>query len=128
MFSRKIKLPTTVKAYEKLVAKVVKKYKLEDAHHAAAIISVAIRHLPNDQAYTTVKFLGDYVTKNIANFIADHQSKVLRHESEVDQLVSILKNDPNDNQARDALTKAVGEGSKYAEAALQKLQPDVIAG
>lgn len=124
----RIKLPTTVKEYEELVDKVVKKHKLQDKHHAAAIISVAIRHLPVTEAYTTLDYLGHYVIKNIANFIADHQAKVLRHESEIDQLANILTNDPNDGQARDALVKAKNEGSIYAAAALDKLEPNAIAG
>ncbi len=128
MFDRKIKLPTTLLEYDQLVRKVVEKYKFTDYNHTSAIISVAIRHLPPDQAYSTVKYLGDYVSKNLANYIANHKSQTLQHEAQIDQLVNILTTDPNDNQARDALIKAKNEGSEYAAKAFDKLEPNAIAG
>lgn len=123
MLKRKVKLPTTEADYDALVKMVIKSFGLKDAHHAAAIMSVAIRHLPNDQAYTTVDYLGQYITKNIANFVANHKSKLLQHEGEVAQLESILKLNPSDMQAFDALTKAASDGSLAARAALDRIQP-----
>lgn len=116
-------LPTTLEGFDALVATLVKKYKLKDAHHTAAILSIAIRHLPATQAYATLDYFGQYIQKNIANYVANHKAQGLKHESEVDQLVNLLKNDPYDTQARDKLQLAANEGSKYAESALAKLEP-----
>lgn len=124
----KIRLPITVKEYDSLVKKVVTHFKLKDVHHAAAIISVAIRHLPPTQAFTTLDYLGQYVIKNLANYVANHKAQILQHESQVDQLTAILKTDPNDAQAMDELTKAANEGSTYARDALTKLTPTAQAG
>lgn len=123
LFQRKVKLPITTSEFENLVTRVVKKYELTDRHHAAAIISVAIRHLPNTQAYTTLEYLGHSVLKNIANYVANHKGETLRHESQIAQLVNILTNDPNNLQAFDELTRASNEGSEQAKAALAKLFP-----
>lgn len=128
MFKRKIKLPVTLEDFDKLVGTVVDKYGLTDPHHAAAIISVAIRHLPNDQAHTTLEYLGHSVLKNLANYVSNHKSQTLQHEAQINQLQDILTNDPNDQQARDELQKAANEGSELAKLALQKLNPqDPIA-
>ncbi len=126
MFKLKVKLPTTIKEFDSLVARVVKKYKLEDAHHAAAIISVAIRHLPNDQAYTTLEYLGESVIKNIANFVANHKSQVLQHSAQITHLVNMLQTDAGNIQARDELQKAANEGSIEAKAALEKFESPQI--
>lgn len=121
MFS--VKLPTTPEQFDALVSKVVKKYKLSDPHHAAAIISVAIRHLPNEQATTSLKYLGHSVLKNLANYVAHHKAETMKHDAQIDQLVSMLRSDPNDQQAMDALTKAATEGSPKAIEALAKFEP-----
>lgn len=116
-------LPTTPEQFDSLVAKVVKKYKLSDSHHAAAIISVAIRHLPNEQATTKLKYLGHSVLKNLANYVAYHKAETMKHDSQIDQLVSLLRTDPNDQQAMDALTKAATDGSEKAKEAIAKFEP-----
>lgn len=123
MFNRRIRLPQTIWEFDALVSKVVKKYRLIDPHHAAAVISVAIRHLPTTQAYSTLDYFGQYIQKAIANHVADHKNNMMKHEAQVDQLASLLRQDPNDNQARDGLEKAANEGSEYAKKALEKLQP-----
>lgn len=118
MFKLRVKLPTTLAEFDALVERVVKKYKLTDSHHAAAIISVAIRHLDNQTAYTTLDYLGQSVLKNIANHVANHKSQVLQHSAQVDHLVSLLRTDPGNTQARDELQKAADEGSEVAKLAL----------
>lgn len=123
MFKRKIKLPVNPTEYDRLVSLLVKKYKLKDAHHAAAILSIAIRHLPPEQYTTTLKYLGHYILKNIANHVADHKSKILQHEAQIDHLVHLLVQDPANTQARDSLEKASSEGSEYATKAL--LRPEI---
>lgn len=124
MFKRKIKLPVTLDEYDQLVSLVVNKYHLTDIHHAGAIISVAIRHLPNDTAYTTLDYLGQSVLKNLANYVAYHKGETLKHEGQVTQLVDTLKADPLNQQARDELTKAANEGSEPAKLALKTLEAE----
>ncbi len=118
-----IALPTTLVAFDELVKKLVKKYKFKDANHAAAILSVAIRHLPATQAHATLEYFGDYINKNLANYVANHMSQKLQHEAQVDQLVSLLKEDPANNQARDGLEQAANDGSAYAAKALELIGP-----
>lgn len=131
MFKRKVRVPTTLQEFDDLVTLVGRKYKLEDLHHAAAIISVALRHLPNDQAYTSLDYLGHSILKNISNYVCNHKAEVLKHGAQVEHLVALLKKDPNDQQVRDELTKAADEGSESAKNALSKLEEPsatVIAG
>jgi hypothetical protein len=123
MFSRKIILPTTLDGFDALVDRLVKKYKFADRHHTAAILSVAIRHLPQTEAHATLEYFGNYINKNLANYVANHKGQMLQHEAQIDQLVSLLKQDPADNQARDSLEKAAGEGSAYAANALKLIAP-----
>lgn len=116
---RTINLPTTSQGFEDLVDVLMSKYGLTDRNHTAAILSVAIRHLPNHQATTTYQYLGHYILKNLANYLANHKSQVLQHESEVAQLVEMIKKDPSDQQAIDELQKAADQGSESAKAALK---------
>lgn len=117
----KVKLPTTPEAFDNLIDKLCVKFKLTDKHHAAAIVSVAIRHIPNDQAYTTWKYLGHSVQKNIANHVANFKSDTLKHENQVAQLAGMLEQDPNNQQARDELQKASDAGSLKAKEALDRI-------
>lgn len=121
LFERKILLPQTLAEFDVLCAKLVKKYHLQDPHHAAGILSVAIRHLPIEQSHTTMAYLGSYIRKNLANYVAHHKGEQLRHENQVNQLVMILGSDPTNQQARDELAKAADQGSATAKAALDKI-------
>jgi hypothetical protein len=123
-FFDKVLLPQSPEEFDSLVDRVVKKFNLKDKHHAAAIISVAIRHIPNEQAHTTIKYLGHYVQKNIANYVANYKSNQLQHEAQVTQLENMLKADPGNLQARDELQKAAGEGSTAAKTALARIYPE----
>lgn len=125
MFNRKVKLPFTLDDFDILVDKVCKKYKLSDKRHAASVISVAIRHIPNTQGYTTLDYLGQYILKNIANGIADHKGKEIMHEAQIDQLAFLLQEDPNNFEARDALQKAADEGSIKATEAMHKYEANM---
>jgi Glu-tRNA(Gln) amidotransferase subunit E-like FAD-binding protein len=122
LLHRKVPLPTTPEAFDALITRLVARYKLTDAHHAAAIISVAIRHLPNDVDHTTEAYLIANVRKNIANHIAASKASVLQHDAECKQLVDLLKTNPNNMQARDALTAAASDGDKAAIEALKALE------
>ena len=121
LFKKTVKLPTTPEAFDSLVELIVKKYGLVDKNHAAACVSVAIRHLPVEQAYTTYDYLGHYVIKNIANYVAHHKAELMKHNSQVDQLEQIIKLDPGNQQARDELTKAAKDGSEYAKEAAARV-------
>lgn len=121
LFERKIILPQTEAQFESLVATIVKKYKLPNKDHAAAVIANRIMHLPPEQATTTLQYLGHCVLKNISFQLAKSQGSKAAHISQVDELFATLTADKNDQQARDALEKAANEGSPYAKEALNKL-------
>lgn len=119
-FSKKIQLPRTVDGFNALVDVVVKKYSLPSKDHASVVIANAIRHLPNDQATTTISYLGSSVIKNIANQTAAHIADTIKHESQVQYLADLLRTDPNNNQARDELERAANDGSLSAKKALEE--------
>lgn len=119
----KIPLPTTEAEFNKLVDKLVKRYKLKHREHAAAVVCERIGHLPPTQAYSTVKYFGDCIKKNLAYQFSRNQSKKIEHELQVDQIVAALESDPNNLQAFDALEKAINDGSPYAKAQMEKLFP-----
>ncbi len=121
LFHKAIKLPRTIDEYDRLVELVIKTYKLTDATHASAIISVAIRQLKPTQSTTTLKYFGDYILKDIANHIARHKSSILQHSAEVNHLALLLEKDPSDTEARDKLQAAANDGSEEAKAILLRL-------
>lgn len=118
---RKVKLPITLVEFDALVDKVMLTFTLTDKTHASAIISNAIRHLPNDEIYTTLEYLGHTVLKNISNYVCSHKSDSLKHSAQIQSLVSILTSNPLDTQARDQLQLAAANGSIEAKNALEKL-------
>jgi hypothetical protein len=125
MFNKKIRLPISVAEYDTLVAKLVKKYRFEDSSHVAAVISVAIRHIDNQTAYTTLEYLRDCVYKQMANHVANHKGELIKHSVQVDNLVSMFKQDPNNQQILDELQKYADGGFEYAKDELAKLQAAV---
>jgi len=122
MFKRKIRLPISVKEYEQLVNTLVKRYGFEEPEHVAAVISVAIRHIDNQTAHTTLEYLRDCVWKQMANHVASHKGDLIRHKSQVDQMVSMFKKDPNNQQILDELKKYADNGFEYAKTELSKLE------
>lgn len=121
MFSRKTKLPTSLEEFNSLIDRLCSKYPIKDKLHAAAVVSVAIRHLPNDTCFTTLDYLYQTVEKSLANHIANHVGEKSRHEAQINQLVFMLKDNPNNQQALDDLRKASDQGSEYAKAELAKI-------
>lgn len=121
-------LPTTEKAFDELIKSLVKNYRLPSIEHASAVVANRIQHLPPDQATTTLKYLGHCVLKNIAYQVAQAKAHKAQHEMQVDELMASLKANPNDNQARDHLTRAASEGSEYAKAAIARLEPPTESG
>lgn len=116
-------LPQTVDAFDTLISQLVEHYQLPNPEHAAAVVANRIQHLPPDQATVTLKYLGHCIMKNIAYQVAKGKSEILSHRAQVDDIVAHIKTNPNDQQARDALYKAVTEGSEYAKDALEKIDP-----
>lgn len=110
-----INLPTTEHAFDLLVKEVIDRYNLPDSDHAAAIIAQRIMHTKVDEATTTLRYLGHSVLRNIAFQVAQSKGSKIAHRHQIDDLVSQLKANPNDQQVRDALVKAVNEGSEYAK-------------
>jgi hypothetical protein len=121
MFKRKIKLPISVAEYDSLVSKLVKKYGFDDANHVSAVVSVAIRHIDNQTAYTTMDYLAQCIWKQMSNHVANHKGELIKHEVQVDQLVAMFKQDPNNQQVLDQLNSFSDQGSEYAKLALAKL-------
>jgi len=108
-------LPINSEEFDLLVDELVTRYQLPNREHAVAIVSNRIQHLPPDQATSTLKYLGHCVLKNLAYQIANQQGNKVQHKMQVDELISRLKADHNDTEARDLLEKAVNVGSTYAK-------------
>lgn len=125
MFKKKIKLPTSLLDYDALVATLVKRYKFPEPDHVSAVISVAIRHLPNDQAYTTLDYLAQCVQKSMANHVANHKGEMMKGKVQVDNMIDMLKQDPNNQQILDELKRFADQGFDYAKEALAKLDTTV---
>lgn len=118
-----ILLPTTEKEFDDLVDQVMATFpRIPERDHAIAVISVAIRHLPNDQATTTLQYLGNTILKTLANHVANFKGEKVKHETQVNQLANLLVTNPNDAQALDQLEKWANEGSIYAKEALRKFE------
>ena len=117
-----IMLPTTEDQFDNLITALCEMYALPNKEHAAAVVANRIMHLPADQATSTMKYLGHSVLKNIAYQVAQSKGMRVAHKVQVDQLIQTLKATPNDQQSRDALQKAINEGSDYAKAELEKLE------
>lgn len=115
-----ITLPVTEDAFDELIRIIMKKYKFTDQEHTIAVVSNRIQMMPADQAHTNIQYLADCVTKSLAYSIARHKATILRHQHEVNELDKVLTADPLDQQALDALTRAVSEGSELAKAVLSK--------
>jgi hypothetical protein len=114
-------LPTTVEKFDALVDDICMEYDLKDKRHAAAVISVAIRHLPNDQAFTTTTYLYNSIHKSLANHVASYIGDRSKHEVQIEMLCDKIKKDPNDQQAWDELQKAADQGSDIAKKWIEQL-------
>ena len=121
MFSKKIRLPISVEEFDNLVSKLVSKYKFAEPDHVAAVISVAIRHIDNQTAHTTLDYLAGCVHKQMANHVANFKGEMIKNTVKVDTLVSMLKQDPANQQARDELQKMANDGFEYAKNEYDKL-------
>lgn len=115
-----IMLPRTEKEFDELVNKVCAKYKLENKEHAASVIAIRISHMPPDQATATLEYFGHCVIKNIAYQIAQNRCEKIQHKQQILALEELLKANPNDQQAIDALQKAASAGSELAKQTLDK--------
>lgn len=125
-FEHHIALPTTSEEYDALVDKIIAKFEIENRDHASAVISVAIRRLPNDQPVTTLKYLIGCIVKSLANGIANHKHSLIEHASQITILKETIKAEPGDQEAIDKLQKAANEGSELAKNAMRELFPDQV--
>ena len=115
-----ILLPQTEEEFNKLTDLLVKKFKLPNREHAAVLLANRIAHLPPDQAYATVDYLGHCIQKNIAFQVAQAMGSKINHKLQIDAIDTALVADPHNQQALDALQKAANEGSEYAREVLKK--------
>ena len=125
MLNLKIRLPTSTEEFDALVARLVKKYGFKEPEHVAAVISVAIRHIDNQTGYTTLHYLAQCVWKQMANHVANHKGELIKHKVQVDNMVNMFKQDPNNAQVLDELKKYADNGFEYAKTELAKLEAAV---
>lgn len=115
-------LPITHDEFNALVKRVTTRYKIENNVHASSVIANRMMHLPPEQAQASDEYFGHCVLKNIAFQVAQNQGSRIAHENQIDELIQHLHADKNNNQARDAIVKAINDGSPYAAAALKKFE------
>lgn len=131
MSTPQILLPITDESFESLIDQLMAFYPLPNREHASAVVAQRIMHLPPTQATCTLEYLADCVWKNAAYQLAENRSKKANQKMQIDQIDAFLKNDPNNQQALDALAKAADEGSDYAKEILAKyrdpIPPNVVS-
>lgn len=120
---QRLLLPQTEQQFEDLVDVLVKRYKLPDPTHCAVVLANQIQRLPADECYSTLEYLGKSILKSVAYAVALHKSRVLSHKAQIDHIASLLKDNPHDQQALDALEAASKEGSVYAKEILSLYRP-----
>lgn len=123
-----VSFPRTAKEFDALVDRLVKKYKLQNRQHAEAIVINRTMHAPPDQDQTTLEYLGRCILKNQAYQLADYLGKKASHVAQVDQWIAMLTSNPDDQDPRDHLEKAINAGSLYAKEQFGKLDagPDYL--
>jgi hypothetical protein len=118
-------LPQTGEHFDQLIEELMKRYELpEDKRsHVIAVTAAQIQKIPYNECYTTLKDLGGCILKSIAYSIALHKSRQASHKIQIDNLNALLKTNPYDQQALDALELAAKEGSEYAAEVLSAYRP-----
>lgn len=119
-----ILLPQTEEEFDKLTGTIAQLFNIGDKTLVAAVLANQIQRLPPEQAYSTIKALGEPVLKSIAYSVALSKSRKLDHRMQIDNLASLLKANPHDQQALDALDAASKEGSEYAAEILSLYRPE----
>lgn len=115
-------MPTDEVTFNDLVDRVITAFPvIKNRDHAIAVIANRIMHLPPDEATSSVDYFGRCVVKNLAFQNAKNMGQKASQKSQIDELVSILTVDKNDQQTKDALERAAGAGSEYAKQALDEL-------
>jgi hypothetical protein len=123
----KITLPRTEQDFDDLIAVLMKKYKLPNEEHCIAIVGNCIMRMPVDQITTTLDHLGHSVIKNIAYQVAKSKASKVHHKFQIDELDALLTANPMNQEAIDALQKAINEGSEYAKTILAKYREPHVA-
>jgi hypothetical protein len=116
-------LPQTEEEFDLLTDEIMKRFPIQDRTHAAVVIAAQMQRLPPDSCYSTLKFLGGCILKSIAYSVALHKSRVLSQKAQIDHIAALLKTNPYDQQALDALETALKEGSDYAKEILSLYRP-----
>lgn len=112
--------PVTDAQFDALVDAVCARFNLTNREHAESVIAIRISHLPPDQASATLEYFGHCVIKNIAFQLAQARCSRAQHKVQIDNIDAVLTASPCDQQALDALQKAVDQGSEYAKKVLDK--------
>jgi hypothetical protein len=120
--SQSFKLPITEDQLNALVHDLCKKYAFEDQDLVTAVVVNRIMHLPSDQCESTYDYFAGCVTKSMSYGVCASINSKLAHKMQIKQLEEILKANPTDQQALDALQKASDEGSESAAALLAKYE------
>ena len=97
--------------------------KIQNAQHASAIILARAQHAGPHEYETTYTYLANCILKNIAYQYSQRKQKELEHSFQVDQLIALLRFNPDDQEARDHLEKFINDGSVYAKQELAKIEP-----
>lgn len=120
----RVLLPQTEGQFDDLIRFLVRTYNLPDEEHAAVVVANRIRHSAVDQAYVTMDSLAQAVQRNIAYQVAESKGSKISHKLQVENLKALLKTEPNNQQAVDALEAAKNEGSTLAAEALEEIFPN----
>ena len=120
MPKKTVQLPSTEKEFDDLVSLLIKTYKFKDRDQIVAVLASRIQHMPPDQQDTSLDYLAGCVRKNMAYLIAGNKMKGLNQKHVIEQIQAQLDQDPNDQQARDALQIQIENGNIYAKSIADK--------
>lgn len=120
---QEIPLPQTEKGFDLLVDELSRRFSIEDKIHIAVVLANQIQRLPPEQDYSSFNHLGGCIKKSIAYSVALHKSRSLEQKRQIDLIAAILKTNPYDQQALDALETASQAGSEYAKEILSLYRP-----
>jgi hypothetical protein len=119
-----ITLPTTLDEFESLVTSLLDGFhESVDRDLITAVVANRIMHLPVTEASVSADYFRNCVIKSMAYGLAAEKSTKLAHKRQIEQLDQLLKDNPHDQQALDALQKAAEDGSEIAKEILAKYTP-----
>jgi hypothetical protein len=116
-------LPQSEAQFDELVEELAVRYHVSDKTHVAVVLGNQIQRLPPEQCFSTLDYLGHSILKSIAYSVALHKTRIMSQKAQIDHIAAILKANPYDQQALDALETASKEGSEYAKEILSLYRP-----